>query len=389
MTLIDFREQIHPAPWFGISREEYVDAVESVVDRIPELNDDQLLVEATRLAAMPTWNGRDGHGGIIPWIETSLGLHAFPVRLYWFSDGLFVVDAMAPYENMIGSRVEEIAGHPIDDVMAAAEPLLQRDNDMNLLGLSPRLIVVAEILHGLGLLEDPTAPAGFTLVADDATSTTSVEPVSLLEFLRFNRGNRSLSPPARADGPLWLQNLDSPSWWELVPDTRTAYVGFNQVDSNSISVATQLSTAMDEGAFDSLIVDLRHNGGGDNTTYHALLSVVQRAAEELPDGVFMSIGRLTFSAAGNFSTEVEQTTDAVFVGENMGASPNLYGDTLTTVLSHSGLSFRVATRYWEKSTPDDERITIEPDIEVLLSSADYFGDVDPVLERILAESAGE
>ena len=142
---------------------------------------------------------------------------------------------------------------------------------------------------------------------------------------------------------------------------------------------------MDEGEFDRLVVDLRHNAGGDNTTYHAFLSVVQRAAEELPGGVYMLIGRVTFSAAGNFSTEVERTTDALFVGENLGASPNLYGDTVTTILEHSGLSFRVAARYWEKSTADDQRITIEPDIEVLLSSADYFGDVDPVMDSILSQ----
>ena len=384
-TLISAREASHPDPWFGISRDEYVAAVELVVARIPELDDDQMLVEITRMAAMPTWNGRDGHGGIFPWIETAKGLHAFPLRLYWFSDGLFVVDAMSAYEDLIGSRVDAIAGHPIDAVMAAAEPLLPRDNDMNLLGISPRLIVVPEILRGLGLIDDATAPADFTMTSPEGTSGVAIEPVTLGAFRSWSGDLRVLSPPPRPDGPLWLQNLDRACWWEVLPGTTTAYVGYNQVDANSVAVATQLSMALDESAFDRLIVDLRHNGGGDNTTYHALLSVVQRAAEELPGGVDMIIGRITFSAAGNFSTEVERTTDAVFVGENMGASPNLYGDTVTTILDHSGLSFRVAARYWEKSTADDQRITIEPDIEVLLSSADYFGDVDPVMDVVLAE----
>ncbi|HYI21657.1 MAG TPA: hypothetical protein VEX62_03380 [Candidatus Limnocylindrales bacterium] len=384
-TLISAREAAHPDPWFGISRSEYVAAVESVVARIPELDEDQMLVETTRLAAMPTWNGRDGHGGIFPWIETTNGLHAYPLRLYWFSDGLFVVDALPPYEDLIGSRVDDIAGHPLDRVVHAASPLLPRDNDMNLLSLSPRLIVVPEILRGLGLIDSATAPASFTVTGAEGASDVAIEPITLGSFRSWNAGVRVLSPPPRSGGPLWLENLESACWWEVIPGTSTAYVGFNQVDANSVSTATQLSTALDEGAFDRLIVDLRHNGGGDNTTYHALLSVVQRAAEELPGGVYMLIGRVTFSAAGNFSTEVERTTDAVFVGEDLGASPNLYGDTVTTTLGHSGLSFRVAARYWEKSTADDQRITIEPDLEVLLSSADYFGDVDPVLDAVLSE----
>ncbi len=353
--------------------------------RIPELNDDQMLVEVTRLAAMPTWNGRDGHGGIFPWTEDGLGAHAFPLRMYWFSDGLFVVDALPPYEELIGTRVDSIAGHPVDDVFAAVGPLLPRDNDMNLLSLSPRIMVVPEVLRGLGLLDDATAAADFAVTDAGDSSVVAIEPVTLDRFHDLDSGFHTLSPPARPDGPRWLTNIDRSAWWEVIPGTTIAYVGYNLVDAQSNIVASQLSTALDEGGIEWLVVDLRHNPGGDNTTYHAFLSVVQRAAEELPGGVAMIISRATFSAAGNFSTEVERTTDATFIGEDMGASPNLYGDTVTTELSHSGLSFRVAARYWEKSTADDQRITIEPDVEVLLSSADYFGDVDPVMDTIFAD----
>ena len=384
-TLISAREAVHPNPWFGIPRDEYVAAVESVVAQVPDLDDDQLLVEIARLAAMPTWMGRDGHGGIFPWVETGLDLHAYPLRLYWFSDGLFVVDALPPYEHLVGSRVDEIAGHAIADVQAAVEPLLPRDNDQNLISLSPRLLVMPEILRGLGLVEDATAATDFVLTTDDESSAVPIDPVTLEDFRAWHTGFHALGPPIRPNGPLWLQNVERSAWWEVIPGTSTAYVGYNLVDGQSYIVASQLSSAMDAGEFDRLVVDLRHNPGGDNTTYGAFLSLVQRAAEELPGGVAMAIGRVTFSAAGNFSSEIERTTDAVFVGEDLGASPNLYGDTVTTTLSHSGLSFRVAARYWEKSTADDPRITIEPDIEVLLSSADYFADRDPVLEAILAE----
>jgi hypothetical protein len=43
----------------------------------------------------------------------------------------------------------------------------------------------------------------------------------------------------------------------------------------------------------------------------------------------------------------------------------------------------MATRYWERSTPDDPRITIDPEIAADLSSADYFAGRDPVLQAIL------
>ena len=84
------------------------------------------------------------------------------------------------------------------------------------------------------------------------------------------------------------------------------------------------------------MVDLRNNGGGDNTTYRHLLAVLQDPAIDRPGQLDVLIGRLTFSAAANFATEVERTTDAIFVGEDMGGSPNLYGDARRVDLPYGG-----------------------------------------------------
>ena len=43
----------------------------------------------------------------------------------------------------------------------------------------------------------------------------------------------------------------------------------------------------------------------------------------------------------------------------------------------------ISVRYWEKSTPDDPRLTIEPDLAVPTLAADYFAGRDPVLEAAL------
>jgi hypothetical protein len=48
----------------------------------------------------------------------------------------------------------------------------------------------------------------------------------------------------------------------------------------------------------------------------------------------------------------------------------------------------VSTRYWEKSTPDDPRLTIEPDLAMPVRAADYFAGRDPLLEAVLAGEAG-
>jgi hypothetical protein len=70
----------------------------------------------------------------------------------------------------------------------------------------------------------------------------------------------------------------------------------------------------------------------------------------------------------------------------MGGSPNLFGDTRPVTLRDSGQTLRVAARYWERSTPDDTRLTIQPEIRAELTVDDYFAGRDPVLEAIVAAS---
>jgi hypothetical protein len=84
-----------------------------------------------------------------------------------------------------------------------------------------------------------------------------------------------------------------------------------------------------------------------------------------------------------FVTELDVQSSAVFVGEPTGGRPNLYGDTRAVILPSSHIKVNVSSRYWEKSTPDDDRPWIPPDIPVELSSSNYFTGVDPVLDAAL------
>jgi hypothetical protein len=383
--LITAREEIHPEPWHGIDRAEYVAAVEAVSARVPELTDDELLVEVTRLAAMPTWAGRDGHGGIYPWGEGSYGVHMYPLRLYWFSDGIFVVDALSPHTDLIGARVIAVNGHPADSVAEQVEPLVPRDNEQQVLTHAPPLMIAAEVLHGLGLVDDPAVPTTFTLMRGDDEIAVAIEPVPMERWASWAGGHHAHAPPPR-DGVPWLSRYSEPLWWELQADTGTAYVQYNFVGGGAATVAEEVEAASATGGVARLVVDVRLNPGGNNTVYGPLVRLIRDAAVSLPGRVYLIMGRATFSAAGNFVTEVERSTDAILVGEDSGGSPNQYGDSRQVPLEHSGLIFRVAPQYITRSDPDDPRITVSPDLPAALSSEHYFTDRDPAMEAILADA---
>ena len=77
----------------------------------------------------------------------------------------------------------------------------------------------------------------------------------------------------------------------------------------------------------------------------------------------MIFGRVTFSAAANFATDLEHETAAIFAGEADGREPEPVRRRAADPPARTAArTVYMATRYWERSTADDPRITIEPDI---------------------------
>ena len=76
-----------------------------------------------------------------------------------------------------------------------------------------------------------------------------------------------------------------------------------------------------------------------------------------------------------FATDLEQDPSVTFAGEDMGGSPNLFGDTRPVACRTVG-DAEHGRRYWERSTLNDPRITIEPEIPAELTADDYFAGRD-------------
>ena len=382
-AMLDARDTIHPDGWHGMARTDWIAAGEAVVAKAATLTDDRLLVELVRLAAMPSWKGRDGHSGIF--LSPGSGVHPYPIRFWEFSDGLVITAARAPYEALVGSRVRAIGGRPIDEVIRLVEPLSPRDNDSNLRAFAPRYAGVSELLAGLGVI-DQAGPATFSLAGPGgAAQDVTIDPITVDEDVAWHRGEALRLPPTDA---LWLRDQAKPLWWSYLADSRTLFVQYNAVESGVDRIADEILARAKSDDVARVVVDLRHNGGGDNTTMGHLENVLRDPAINRPGRLFVMFGRVTFSAAANFATDLEQTSAATFAGEAMGGSPNLYGDARQVDLPFSGQVLSMATRYWERSTPDDERITIEPEIHADLSSADYVAGRDPVLQAILDRPVG-
>jgi hypothetical protein len=118
-----------------------------------------------------------------------------------------------------------------------------------------------------------------------------------------------------------------------------------------------------------------------------LLSLVQEFAADHPGGLRVLTDRVTFSAAANLATRIEQSTDATFIGEAMGGGLNFWDDVRWVALDGLPVPMQVgvSTRYWQFAPADDPRLTIGPDIDVPLTAAEHFAGRDPVLDAALGQ----
>ena len=378
--LVEALEQTHPDPWHGIPREEFVAALEDLKGRLGSLSPEETAVELARVTALLSREGRDGHQFAIPAPGSEEPI--LPMSVYEFAEGLFVTAALPPNDEIVGQRIVALAGHPIADVLAALEPLVPRDGPATVPAFRPAFLLSTWAMRGLGLI-GPDEVELTVADADGTQRTASLTPMPFDDYFEALGGDAMTQLPDRAD-TLYLSS-DEVISSQLLPDGHTLYIRYTQVRDLSAAVSWIRDQAQDP-AVERVVLDLRQNGGGDNHSYPLLLSVLEDFADAHPGRLVVLTDRVTFSAAANFATEVEHGTDATFVGEAMGGGLNFWDDVIFISLPHLALPMRVgvSTRYWEKSDPDDPRLTIEPDIEVPVTAANYFAGIDPALDAALA-----
>jgi hypothetical protein len=378
---------LHPNPFLDEGEAVFRARLEALADRAGELTEAGFLVGVMDLMGH---RDRDGHSGAWAMAQTGERLHAWPIWMLEFPDGLRIVAAREPYEDLVGARVLAVGGTPVDDAWTAVAPLVPSDNPTNLRANLPMYLTLPEVLGELDLLR-PGAAALTVEDADGSPRDVELDALPIEAFRDWVFGRYEGFPiglPPDPDG-LAVQRHRSAIFWSEPLDGGGTYIGFNQVQTtrgpDGITMATatdDVHRAINAGATEPVIVDMRNNPGGNNTTFWPFRSALERHATERPGSVAVIAGRGTFSAAGNFVTELEAGDAGAsihLVGEPPGGGPNIYGDVRVVTLEHSGIVVLISTRYHERRAGDD-RLEVDPDIAVELTWEDVVAGRDPVLD---------
>jgi hypothetical protein len=377
-------EVTHPEPFHAVERQAFVAELEGLKQRLPDLTPDQAAVELMRVWAMLSAQ-RDGHQFALP-LDFDLE-PILPIKVYEFAEGVFITGAMAPHGDLVGARLVAVGETPTENVLDLLEPLVPRDGPATVPSFRPMYLLRATVLRGLGIVGDGAVP--LTVSLDGEERRVELEPVPSSEHQAW-AGWLALHGLAPRDGLRHSQQDDAHFEVEPMEDGRVLYVRYAQVQPVMPGAVDELRRMAADPSLERVIVDLRQNTGGDNTTYGSLLSALTQVATDRPGTLVVLIDRVTFSAAANFATRLEQQTDASFAGEPMGGGLNFWNDVDWIELPEFVMPMRVAvsTRYWEMAEPADQRLTIEPDLAMPLRAADYFDGRDALFDAVLAGEPG-
>jgi hypothetical protein len=359
----------HANAFASLPKEAFAARVADLDRRVPSLGPDQMLAALTQLINAIG----DGHTGMI----APSNHDAMPLELAQIG-GEFRIVAVGPGLNRaLETEVLKIDGTPIAKAHALALTLTPA-NELPPLreGRVDYFLARGDMLHGLGITTRRDR-ARYT-VRDDRGLVFSVVAKGLAAGSEIPM-QRPLSKPA-----VIAPSQNDPYWCKSLPAARAVYCNWTGYDDLHAK-AKAMWTLIDHAKPEKLIIDMRDNGGGDNTVGEAVLVRPIAARPELNQKgrLFVLIGPLTFSAAMNNAAQFQDDTNATLVGETIGEKPNSYQEPRQFRLPNSHLTVRVSTRYYafRKKGPN----VVSPDREITPTWADVKAGRDPQLAWILAQ----
>jgi len=378
-TLYQTLTQNHPKLIGGKAREQFDSLYIKIRSKYSTYNRNQRIFKMTELVA----SLHDGHSKMGINFDSAYHFHELPVNLYVFQDGIFIRRAAEPYGVYAGMKVLKIGLLSVDAIKKRLLPLIHGENPSAIKDILPSRLIIPELLQYIGAISSPDIVSYLVEDSMKIQHTILLKAVFPGDNLNWVSAINSATPI-----PLYQQNRDKNYWYAYIDSLQLFYFHFSAVqDMDDISFekfVEKMFKKIDSLSIRKMVIDIRRNNGGDNTLNKPLIHALIRCDKVNQKGkLFVIIGRNTFSAAVNLAADLENNTNAIFVGEPTAAGPNHFGETTVLHLPASKLLVLYSSLFWQGSSPKDHRTSIDPSIPINLTWSDYKNNSDPCLSAIM------
>jgi hypothetical protein len=389
-------------------RETFNADIGQAIGKVHSLTPADFALEVMHAVAIP----RNGH------TRASIGnlLTYLPVGSWWFADGLYIITARPQFASLLGARVQRIGALIPEQALARAAPFIS-GTDQRIRYLGAGSLMSPDLLRRIGAIADPN-DVPLQLQFSDGSSRT----------VHLGRVVPEHSPPAPRREPFSVLIPDAPDTPDRSPhvldrvadrpsiyrdpvELSVAWIGDDrsvfylrsntlagaQIDQKLLYDVLQAAVVPRHPKY--AIVDLRLNSGGNFFNTILFAQALPRLIP--PEGrIFVLIGRATFSAALVTVAMLKANGGerTILMGETMGDGSQFWAEGATSKLPNSGVEVRYSTGFhnWTGLCSDTDRCfwpvvafgvtnaSLEPQIRIEPTFADYAAGRDPVIEMALA-----
>jgi hypothetical protein len=359
----------HANAYANVPRSEFEAAVARLRSDIPRLKDHEVVVRFMALAAMVG----DAH--------TSIGASfsgLYPLNLVWLEDGLYANRVGRGNEAILGGRLVRMNGRGIEEVIGLLATIISHENDQWPRVFVPNLIVRPEVLQSLGI----TSSTGDAVTFEFESQSGERIEAAIAPGLQSEASewpDRGVVPT-----PRYLRKQSVNYWYEFDEPAHTLYFAYNKCAE--IPGRSFLQVMQELAAFEAtheiarFVIDLRNNTGGNSAIFAPMLSGLQSRPDiNTPSRLFVLIGERTFSSGMLNAIELQNQTNATFIGTPTGGKPNSFGEVKTFTLPNSQLLVAYSTKYFTFAREGDPP-SVMPDLYRPVTAAHYAAGRDPAFE---------
>jgi len=370
-----------------VTADKFDAEVEKLYRQMAQLQDHERVAGIARLVSMFKY----GHTSM-GWRDAPVKYHVVPLNFYWFKEGVFIEGADKKYESLAGAKLIKVEGKSVEEALASVRPLVPAENDQYFKAYGLDFLTIPEALNAQGVSAQLKNSVTFTFQKDGKTFDQAIDAVDGFRFPRqygFADTQKGwVSVRDQSTFPLYIKNLDRVYYYEYLPESKTLYVRQSQIQDdpkeNIPAFYKKVFDFIDKNDVEKLVLDVRLNGGGNNYKNKPVVTgIIASKKINQPGKLFVIIGRRTFSACQNLVNELQNYTNAVFVGEPTAENINFYGDTRRIELPNTKIPVFLSFAWWQDKPQWENDDWLAPQLATDLTIEDYKTNKDPALQACL------
>lgn len=341
--------EAHKNLYFSQDETYFKGKLEALKEKVPEYTDSQINIAMSEIVA----SMGDTHTNL------NIGVDKiYPIQLYWYDEGIYIVDTTEEYKQLIYSKVISLNGKSMEEVAKAFKPLFTGANDQWFKNQVMYYVTSEELLKYFEVIDQDEITLQLEM-QDGTKKEVSMKPVSYETF-------KPIEDEKIYKVPLYKQHKGEKYWYEYFPNEKILYVNYNSASEmfeKPFKIFTdEVFKALSEEEVEKLVIDIRANQGGSDRVFSPFLKKLKKSKWNHSDQLFVVMGRKTYSAGLNTVINLKKQTNATIIGENSGGQPNHYGDTRHFKLPNSKINVSYSTEYFKKWDEDVE--SLAPDVPI-------------------------